>query len=242
MKEDIEQLESDRYQQMTERRNKRGIGSSTQSVVKKFSDTIKTIDGYKKDFEEGKALMSHELENERYQQLTERRSRDRLELNNQEKEKKQHHQHQNQHARFSAAKQAKDTFVRAQKGSKIMMPIRAAKLAFEFRKQIKHDENVEEIFFIAIVGAVIIDFIDLIPVAGSVVTFFLQPALFIFLWGTGTWKVKMIRLSLMLLDFVPVVEMAPWRTIAVLHSYVVVKKRNREAVGKIKELDSFLDI
>ena len=127
---------------------------------------------------------------------------------------------------------------KATEGPKYKMPIEAIKLAFQLRKDVKEgDEGAA--FQVAFAFAVIIDIIDLIPIAGQIATYFMKPFLFVFLWGKGAWKVKLMRFVFFALVIIShsFLNMVPWTTIAVAYSYHHVMKKADESKKELKKLE-----
>ncbi len=118
-------------------------------------------------------------------------------------------------------------------GPRYKAPIKAISLGMDARKSINDFDDTP--FFFLFPFAIMIDFIDLIPFAGGVVTWFLKPFLFVALWGKGRWKVKVFRIILLLTDYAPIVNKLPWSTISVLYVYNSFKKDKREAQLKISK-------
>ncbi len=116
----------------------------------------------------------------------------------------------------------------------------AAQLALEHRKAIKVGDL--SVFIPAFVFAIAKDgFLDMIPGIGQILGPPVAIYLFIFLWGHGVWKMRiMTRIIvgiLSLLDFIPVVGMIPMSTLAVFYVYRQVNKRAFESKMALKEIE-----
>jgi hypothetical protein len=131
-------------------------------------------------------------------------------------------------------KSAGKSLTKAAEGPAWMAPIRAMKLALEMRKKAK--EGMDAPWVLAISLAIACDLADLLPIAGWIISWIFRPFLFIFLFKTGRWKVKLLRALLMLFDAIPFVNMLPWTTIAVIHAYKGAHKKLKEADKKIEEV------
>ncbi len=119
-------------------------------------------------------------------------------------------------------------------GPKAKAPFAAISLGSKLRKQMKEGEGAA--FEAAYVFAAVIDFIDYIPVAGWIVTLFFKPALFIMLWGYGTWKLKLARFILISLDLIPGINLLPMSIISVAYTHHAIKIKKVEAEQKLEDL------
>lgn len=117
--------------------------------------------------------------------------------------------------------------------SKLMAPFRAMTLALRMRKKAKEGMDAPWIFAIAL--AIACDLIDLLPIAGWIISWIFRPYLFVFLWGKGKWEVKLLRYILMLFDSIPFINIAPWTTIAVVNAYRRQHKKLEKADKKVKK-------
>jgi len=126
----------------------------------------------------------------------------------------------------------------ASSGSVYKAPVKAISLGLEARKSLDEFNNTP--FFYLFPFAIVIDFIDLIPFAGSIVTFFLKPFLFVTLWGRGRWKVKVVRFLLFFTDYAPVVNKLPWSTIGVAYVYYSLKKEKESAQLELKKSEEIV--
>lgn len=118
---------------------------------------------------------------------------------------------------------------KAMSGSKVLMPVRAASLALKMRRDNKEEID-ESAYAMAFFFAFIADFADFIPVAGPIISLFIKPFLFVFLWGKGSWKVKVVRFVLIGLDCLPVSNKVPWSMICVAYSYSQEKKQLKKSI------------
>ncbi|MEA2006771.1 MAG: hypothetical protein U9O20_01245 [Patescibacteria group bacterium] len=152
---------------------------------------------------------------------------------------------------FSAEKEAQNkkygnyadtarTMRRVAAGSKIRAPIEAVNLGFKLRHELKQGEG--SALKLALFFATVIDFIDIIPVAGWLVTLFFKPILFIMLWGYGTWKLKLLRAVLLMFDCIPLVNKIPMSVASVVYTYHVINKRKKEARKELDELQKVFDV
>ncbi len=121
------------------------------------------------------------------------------------------------------------------KGKKGTMPLRAAKLGFEFKKRIKELDTTPFKFLFII--AIFSDLGDFTWIIG----FSLKVILFIALLGHGAWKKKLgariIYWLLIVLDIIPFLGALPLSTIAVLLIWRDVKKEIKENEEKIKKIE-----
>jgi len=110
-----------------------------------------------------------------------------------------------------------------------------AKLALQHRKDIENGDFSP--FIPALVMAISKDALfDMIPVIGGIGGFFISVYLFVFLFGKGKWKVRIVLFFLSLFDFIPAVNLLPFSTICVLYTFYEAKKRASEAEEKLKLL------
>jgi hypothetical protein len=109
-------------------------------------------------------------------------------------------------------------------------PVTTIFLAASHRKAIKEGDF--SVFFFAFALALVQDgFIDLIaaiPIIGALIvavpSAIITCYLFVFLWGRGTLKLKIIRSILLLLNIFPVIGMLPFQTFCVWWAYRDAKK------------------
>jgi len=121
------------------------------------------------------------------------------------------------------------------KGSKMTAPLEAFSLARKLRKDVENHESSP--WIIALVTALSCDFVfDMIPVAGWVIALFFRPFLFIFLWGKGSWKIKLLYYALLLLDFFPIIKYLPLSTACVLYAFIRSKGKAKFATKLLEEL------
>lgn len=121
-------------------------------------------------------------------------------------------------------------------GPKYKAPIEAAKLAFKLRQTVKKHEDSP--WIIAFVMAISCDYIDTIPIAGWIISWFFRPFLFIFLFGKGTWKVKLVYYIILFLDFIPIISMLPLGTTCVFYAWYKSKEKHDEGKDGLKALSS----
>jgi hypothetical protein len=125
-------------------------------------------------------------------------------------------------------KEAGASFRKTAAGSPVTAPVRAVRLGRKMRKAA--DEGQKSPWLIAFALAIACDCMDFIPIAGWIITLFFRPTLFIFLWGKGTWKIKLVCYGLVFLDFIPIIDMLPLSTISVAYAY----KKSREKIRSSK--------
>jgi hypothetical protein len=129
-------------------------------------------------------------------------------------------------------REAGESFKKTAAGSPAMAPIRAVQLGKKMRRAAK--EGQQSSWLIAFALAIACDCADFIPVAGWIITLFFRPTLFIFLWGRGTWKIKLVCYTLVFLDFIPVISMIPLSTISVAYAYAKSIKKIKEVKAQLK--------
>lgn len=140
------------------------------------------------------------------------------------------HPRQEEDARLAAAK----SLYQASRQSKIKMAASATKLGITLRRQMK--EGGGAAIQVAYAFAIVVDFADYIPAVGSFIAFFAGIALFFILWGTGKWKMKLLRFLLLALNVIPGVSMLPLALMSVWHASHVWKKKREKAELKYKKL------
>jgi len=113
-------------------------------------------------------------------------------------------------------------------GPKYKVPFEAIKLGLKLRKDV--DDHKKAPWVVAVAFAMIVDLAD----ATWIIGFFLKFVLFIFLWGRGTWKVKITCRLLLLFDMIPPICWLPLSTIAVLYAW---RKSSKEAEAAEKKLE-----
>ena len=100
---------------------------------------------------------------------------------------------------------------------------KAAKMALEDRQRVKNGDLTPFIFPLAL--ALTKDgLFDIVPVVGKVFSICIAIYIFIFMWGRGKWKVRLVVFILSLLDIIPFVDILPMETMAVLYGYYVARK------------------
>lgn len=94
----------------------------------------------------------------------------------------------------------------------------AASLAFQHRKAIQNGDLTP--FIPAFAMAISKDMLfDIVPVIGKFFGVFIAVYLFIFLWGKGKWKVRLVIFALSLFDLVPMIDLIPFSTVCVAYAY-----------------------
>ena len=84
----------------------------------------------------------------------------------------------------------------------------------------------------ALADDAIFDPILVIPIVGIAValpSLFITIYLFIFLFGRGTWKVRVIVFALQVVDWFPILNLLPMSTVSVLYVYRQAKKKSDQA-------------
>ncbi len=111
---------------------------------------------------------------------------------------------------------------------------KATQLGFEARKKVKEGDFSVFLFpfMLALIKDVPLDILEDIPFVGLATAILLSAPvslyIFILMWGRGKWKVKLVRLFLLLLDLVPIVNIIPWTTASVYYAYHLAKKEAEE--------------
>jgi|GEM_PF-5381619 len=67
--------------------------------------------------------------------------------------------------------------------------------------------------------------LDFIPIVGNLLGLFISVYLFVFLWGKGKWKLRIIIFFLSLADIIPGISFLPFSTICVIYAFLRAKKR-----------------
>jgi len=130
--------------------------------------------------------------------------------------------------------EAATSFQRVLKENKFKAPAEAFRLAIKMREAAENHEKAP--WVIAIVVAMSCDPLDIVPVAGWIISWCFRPYLFFFLWGRGTWRIRLIYYGLLLLDYIPVINILPISTACVLYAYYRSKKEIRIAEKKLELL------
>ncbi len=111
----------------------------------------------------------------------------------------------------------------------------AARMAFQARKAIKNGDFTP--FIPALAFAIMKDgLLDFIPIVGNLLGLFITVYLFVFLWGKGKWKVRIVIFFLSLFDVIPAVNLIPFSTICVLYAYYQAKKLADQARKELSEI------
>jgi hypothetical protein len=99
----------------------------------------------------------------------------------------------------------------------------AVTLSLKHREAIKNGDF--SVFIPALAFAIAKDgLFDFVPIIGNVLGLFISVYLFIFLFGKGTWKIRIVIFLLSLADVIPAVNLIPMSTICVLYVYYKAKK------------------
>ena len=114
-------------------------------------------------------------------------------------------------------------------------------MAFQARKAIAGGDSWPFIpaFAFALAKDTLFDPLTIIPIVGLIpMTFslFISVYLFVFLWGKGKWKVRLVIFFLSLMDAIPAVGLVPFSTICVWYASYQAKAAAKQAA---KELPAF---
>lgn len=113
----------------------------------------------------------------------------------------------------------------------------AFKLALQHRKSI--EEGDLSVFIPAFAFAIAKDgFLDMIPILGQVFGFPIAVYLFVFSWGRGTWKLRLVVGVLSFLDMIPAVGIIPMSTLSVVYIFYHVSKKAGLARKELKSLEN----
>lgn len=111
---------------------------------------------------------------------------------------------------------------------------KAASLASVDRKRIADGDF--SVFLRPLAFAMAKDFIfDIIPIVGLIFGFFITVYLFIFMWGRGKWKLRIIFFIIGFLDLLPFIKLIPFDTASVLYGYHLAKKDADASAGRLKK-------
>lgn len=118
-----------------------------------------------------------------------------------------------------------------------------AKMAFKARQDIKagHFAPFIPALAFAITKDGLLDIVSAIPVAGLPTQFlglFISVFLFVFLFGKGTWKVRLILFGLSCIDSIPILGLLPASTISVLYVWQQAKKKADQAKKELPVIQS----
>lgn len=127
-------------------------------------------------------------------------------------------------------------------GSKWDQVKRAASLAMKHRKRVKDGDF--SVFLMPLSFAISKDFLFDVINAIPVIGFFLGGMLglpitvylFIFMWGRGKWKLRIIFFLISLFDIIPGVGLIPFTTASVIYGYHLARKDADEAKDKIEKI------
>lgn len=121
---------------------------------------------------------------------------------------------------------------RAEHGSKSRIVLEGSKLGFKLRKAAKEHQQAPWIIIFAM--AIALDLGDSVQILWPFLLFF-RIVLFVFMWGRGKWKVKLVVYTLMFLDILPIINIIPMTTAGVLYAYYKSEKKFRKANQKMEE-------
>lgn len=118
-----------------------------------------------------------------------------------------------------------------------------AKMAFKARRAINDGQFSPFIpaLAFALADDAIFDPILTIPVVGLTVvlpSLFITIYLFIFLFGRGTWKVRLLVFALQIVDWFPIISLLPMSTVSVLYVYHQAKKKADQAKKELPVIQS----
>lgn len=119
----------------------------------------------------------------------------------------------------------------------------AIRTAAEHRRRIKEGDF--SVFLIPLTFAIakdgLLDLLAHIPFFGFVIvlafSFPISVYLFIFLWGRGKWKVRIVAFFLSFFEFIPLISMIPWQTVMVAYAYYLAKKDASESVVALESAE-----
>lgn len=119
----------------------------------------------------------------------------------------------------------------------------AALQALQARKAIKNGDFSPFIPALAFALAkdCLFDFLADIPIAGLIPWFFslfITVYLFVFLFGKGTWRIRVVIALLEFLDAIPFIGNIPLSTICVLYVYHKAKKKADQAAKELPVLEA----
>jgi len=128
------------------------------------------------------------------------------------------------------------SIAKVMEGPKWKAPMEALKLAYKLRKRVKEGENTP--FLIALLVAIAIDFAD----ATWFIGLFCKPFLFFFLWGKGTFKIKVTVRILLFIDCIPIISLLPLSTVCVFYAWHHVRKEVKKDKKKLEKIEKELGI
>lgn len=120
----------------------------------------------------------------------------------------------------------------------------ATKLAFDARRRVKEGDL--SVFLLPLIVAIVkdglVDPISDIPIVGQVLdvllSFPIAVYLFIFMWGRGKWKMRVLFFFVSLLDIVPIIDLIPFTTVCVLYARHLAKEAADVARDELAKLDA----
>lgn len=120
----------------------------------------------------------------------------------------------------------------------------ATKLAFDARRRVKEGDLSVFLFplIVAMVKDGLVDPPSNIPFAGIAIdlllSFPIALYLFIFMWGRGKWKMRILFFLISFLDLVPFIDLIPFTTMCVVYARHLAKKDADEARDELAKLDA----
>lgn len=132
-------------------------------------------------------------------------------------------------------------FVRGSQTERLKL---ATKLAFDARRRVKEGDL--SVFLLPLIVAIVkdglVDPISDIPIVGQVLdillSFPIAVYLFIFMWGRGKWKMRVLFFFISLLDILPFIDLIPFTTACVLYARHLAKKEADAARDELAKLDA----
>ncbi len=132
-------------------------------------------------------------------------------------------------------------FVRGSQTERLKL---ATKLAFDARRRVKEGDL--SVFLLPLIVAIVkdglVDPISDIPIVGQVLdillSFPIAVYLFIFMWGRGKWKMRVLFFFVSLLDIVPIIDLIPFTTVCVLYARHLAKEAADVARDELAKLDA----
>lgn len=130
------------------------------------------------------------------------------------------------------------------RGSQIERLKLATKLAFDARRRVKEGDL--SVFLLPLIVAIVkdglVDPISDIPIVGQILdillSFPIAVYLFIFMWGRGKWKMRVLFFFVSLLDIVPIIDLIPFTTVCVLYARHLAKEAADAARDELAKLDA----
>lgn len=135
----------------------------------------------------------------------------------------------------SSASKIREAFFSKNKVSAIF---RAMGAAITARKEA--EAGLKAPWVLAIAMAIACDCLDVVPIAGWIISWIFRPFLFVFLFRTGRWRVKLLRVIVLCFDLIPFVSLIPWTVISVVHAYRGAKKNFEERLREEQVTDELV--